>query len=148
MIQITNYMEWKGLNTDLRVFRVQCKLCSSAEIYLAPESWRSLSLRSSSLRQEDGQLRTNERASQLFPERLQQFSLTKKKKNKQTNTDFITIDDAISSYYWQHLIFQKWLKILPYFKQKCGRLLLLRNIKNAKLQKKDLYFSAKIIQHK
>lgn len=136
MIQITNYMEWKGLNTDLRVFRVQCRLCSSAEIYLAPESWRSLSLRSSSLRQEDGQLRTKERASQLFPERLQQFSLTKK------NTDFITIDDAISSYYWQHLIFQKWLKILPYFKQKCGRLLLLRNIKNAKLQKKrSLLFS-------
>ena len=61
--------------TDLRVSSVQCGLPSPAESSFTPESCRSLVLRSSSLRLEELELRTETRASQHLSDRLQQFSL-------------------------------------------------------------------------
>ena len=52
----------KFRKTDLRVSSVQCGLLSPAESSLTPESCRSLLLRSSSLRPEEMELRTEARA--------------------------------------------------------------------------------------
>ena len=61
--------------TDLRVSSLQCGLLSPAESSFIPESCRSLALRSSSLRLEETELRTEARASQDFSDRLQPISL-------------------------------------------------------------------------
>ena len=63
------------MNPNLRVSRVQCGLSSPADNSFTPESCRLLLLRSSSLRLEDRELRTEDRASQLLSERLQPLSL-------------------------------------------------------------------------
>ena len=55
--------------TDLRVSNVQCGLPSPAESRFTPESCRSLVLRSSSLRLEELELRTEARASQHVSDR-------------------------------------------------------------------------------
>ena len=55
--------------TDLRVFSVQCGIPSPAESSFTPESCRSLVLRSSSLRLEELELRTETRASQHLSDR-------------------------------------------------------------------------------
>ena len=56
--------------TDLRVSSVQCGLPSPAESSFTPESCRKLVLRSSSLRLEEWELRTEARASQHLSVRL------------------------------------------------------------------------------
>jgi len=66
---------WPLSKTDLRVSSVQCGLPSPAESSFTPESCRSLVLRSSSLRLEELELRTEARASQLLSDRWQWFSL-------------------------------------------------------------------------
>lgn len=63
--------------SDLRVSRVQCGLFSPPERSITPEFCRSLLLRSRSLRLEDCELRTEDRASQLLHVRLQPLSLKK-----------------------------------------------------------------------
>ena len=55
--------------TDLRVSSVQCGLPSPAESSFTPESCRSLVLRSSSLRLQELELRTEARASQHLSDR-------------------------------------------------------------------------------
>ena len=73
---------WYGLwcictliKTDLRVSSVQCGLPSPAESSFTPESCRLLELRSSSLRLEELELRTEARASQHLSDRPQPMSL-------------------------------------------------------------------------
>ena len=70
------------MNPDLRVSSVQCGLFSSEHSSFTPESCRLLLLRSSSLRLEDWELRTEDRAAQLLSERLQPLSLKKNQQNK------------------------------------------------------------------
>ena len=55
--------------TDLRVSSLHCGLPSPAESSFTPESCRSLVLRSSSLRLEEVELRTEARASQHLSDR-------------------------------------------------------------------------------
>ena len=74
---IIELFENKKLNSDLRVSSSQCGLSSPADSFFTPESFRSLSLRSSSLRLEDWELRTEDRAAQLLSDRLQPLSLGK-----------------------------------------------------------------------
>lgn len=62
-------------NTDLRVSSLHCRLASPAERSLTPESSRSLLLRSNSLRLDDCELTTEDRASQLLFDRLQPLNL-------------------------------------------------------------------------
>ena len=69
---------WPLCETDLRVSSVQCGLPSPAESSFTPESSRSLILRSSSLRLEELELRTEARASQHPSDRQQPLSLHKK----------------------------------------------------------------------
>ena len=65
----------RSLNPDLRRSSLQCGLFSPAESSSTPESCRSLWLRSSSVRLEDWELRTEDRTSQLLSDRLQPLSL-------------------------------------------------------------------------
>lgn len=60
---------------DLSVSSAQCGICSAADRSLTPEFCRSLLLRSSSLRFEVWQVRTEDSASQLFSERKQLLKL-------------------------------------------------------------------------
>ena len=69
------------INPDLRVSSSQCGLFSPDDSSFTPESCRSLLLRSSSLKLENWELRTEDRASQLLFDRLQSLSLKKTKKN-------------------------------------------------------------------
>lgn len=64
---------------DLKVSSFQCGLSTSAHISVTPESRRLLLLRSSSVRLENCELRTSDRASQHLSERLQPLRLKKKK---------------------------------------------------------------------
>ena len=76
VLQILNVHLLKGLmNPDLRVSSVQCGLSSPADSSFTPEPCRLLLLMSSSLRLEDWELRTEDRAAQLLSERLQPVSL-------------------------------------------------------------------------
>ena len=68
-------------NTDLSLSSLQCGLLSPAEISFTPESLRSLLLRSSSLRLDALELRTDARASQLLSDKLQPLSLKKHEEN-------------------------------------------------------------------
>lgn len=61
--------------SDLRVSRWQSGLLSALQSIFTPESCRSLWLRSSSLRLQEGELRNPDRASQLLSERLQLLRL-------------------------------------------------------------------------
>ena len=61
--------------TDLRLSSLQCGLPSPSESGFTPESCRSLLLRSSSIRLEELELRTEARASQHLQDRWQPFSL-------------------------------------------------------------------------
>ena len=68
------------INPDLRVSSSQCGLFSPDDSSFTPESCRSLLLRSNSLKLENWELRTEDRASQLLFDRLQSLSLKKTKK--------------------------------------------------------------------
>ena len=72
------------MNPDLRVSSVQCGLCSPTESGFTPKSFRLLLLRSSTLREEDWELRTEDRASQLLSERLQLLSLKRNNQHWET----------------------------------------------------------------
>lgn len=85
-----NNTEWKRLNSDLRLSSVQWGVSTAADKNFTPESFRSLSLRSSSFRVEDWERRTEDRTSQLFSERLQVPSL-KNKENKDKHTEIIML---------------------------------------------------------
>ena len=62
-------------NPNLRLSSLQSGRLSSADSSFTPESCRSLLFRSKSLRLEDWELRTEDRASQLLSDRLQPLSL-------------------------------------------------------------------------
>lgn len=68
----------------MRISSLQSVLSTPEDSSLTPESRRSLSLRSSSLRLEGWEVRTEDRASQLISESLQPLSLNfiRKKKGK------------------------------------------------------------------
>lgn len=66
---------------NLRISSLQCGLSSPTESRFTPRSPRWSRLRSSSLRQEDWQLRTEDRAPQLWQSRSQPLSLKKNKAN-------------------------------------------------------------------
>ena len=71
----------KVVKLDLSVFSLQCGLFSPLDSSFTPESWRSLLLRSSSLRLGDWELRSEDRASQLLSDRLQPLSLKESRVN-------------------------------------------------------------------
>ena len=62
-------------NPDLRLSSLQSGHFNSTDSSFTPESCRSLLFRSSSLRLEDWELRTEDRASQLLSDRLQPLIL-------------------------------------------------------------------------
>jgi len=68
----------KFMNPYLSASSLQFGLLSPAESCFTPESCRLLLLRPSSVRLEDWELRTEDRASQLLSERLQPLSLRRK----------------------------------------------------------------------
>lgn len=77
-------------NPDLNISSLQYGLSSPPHSVFTPESFRSLLFRSSSLRLEEWELRTEDRVSQVLSERLQPLSLlrqqeVKKTPNKHTN---------------------------------------------------------------
>lgn len=75
-------------NPDLNISSLQYGLSSPPHSVFTPESFRSLSFRSSSLRLEEWELRTEDRVSQILSERLQPLSLLRQqevKKPKQTH---------------------------------------------------------------
>ena len=72
------------LNPDLRVSSLHPGLFSPSDSFFTPESFRSLVLRSTCVRLEDWDLRTEDRASQLLSDRLQPLSLEK--------TDYISVE--------------------------------------------------------
>ena len=73
------------MNPDLRVSRTHCGLSSPTDSSFTPESCRLLLLRSSSLRLEDWELRTEDRTSQLVFDSSQPLILERKKGRKRRN---------------------------------------------------------------
>lgn len=87
VVWILNNAEWKRLNPDLRVSRVQCGLSNAADMSFNPESSKSLLLRSSSVSLQDWEQTAVDRASQLLPVRLQSLVLEiKNTAHKQKHT--------------------------------------------------------------
>lgn len=78
-------------NPDLNISSLQYGLSSPPHSVFTPESFRSLLFRSSSLRLEEWELRTEDRVSQILSERLQPLSLLRqqevKKKTPNKHTD-------------------------------------------------------------
>ena len=89
----------KKLMSDLRISSLQCGLCSPTDSDFTPESCRSLLLRSSSLREDDWELRTEDRDSQLLSDRLQPLSL-KKKKTSHTTEDISLCLIELTVVFW------------------------------------------------
>lgn len=75
--------------SDLRISSLQCWFATPTHRSFTPESCRSLLLRSNSLRQEDWELTTEDRSSQLVSVRLQSVSL--KIMNAKTNNTVINM---------------------------------------------------------